>query len=167
MAQHSKTMFKVNKALALANAVVTLPSAVVKAIENGGGLPWGAIPGAITLAAGLAQIQAIRSTSFEGGGGGTTPSLAGSTPTYNGQPVTGGVGSGVNDDLINPPDTGSDDGTESRTNVVVTGNVGFTPAIIDEIAEGLREATGERDVVIFDENSRQAQDIVGVTDGRG
>lgn len=167
VAQHSKTMFKINKALALANAVVTLPSAVVKAIENGGGLPWGAIPGAITLAAGLAQIAAIRSTTFEGGGGGTTPSLAGSTPTYNGQPVPGGgqnVG-GQNDDLINPPTTTQGDGSENRTNVIVTGNVGFTPAIIDEIADGLREATGERDVVIFDENSRQAQDLVGTGNG--
>lgn len=164
VAQHSKTMFKINKALALANAVVTLPSAVVKAIENGGGLPWGAIPGAITLAAGLAQIQAIKSSTYEGGGGGTTPSLAGSTPTYNGQPVPQQQNP---DDLLNPPDTGSDDGTENRTNVVVTGNVGFTPAIIDEIAEGLREATGERDVVIFDENSRQAQDIASIGDGGG
>ena len=64
----SRRMFKLHKTLALAQAVISLPSAVLKAIDNGGGLPWGAIPGAITLAAGLAQIRAIKSSSFGGGG---------------------------------------------------------------------------------------------------
>lgn len=156
LAQHSKGWFKINKAAGIANAVISTYEGVAAALKLGPPLSFVMAP--IQLAAGLAQVAAIKSTTYEGGGGGTTPSLAGTTPSYNGQPVTQ-----PSEDLLNPPDTGSNDGTENRTNVVVTGNVGFTPAIIDEIADGLREATGERDVVIFDENSRQAQDIVGVT----
>lgn len=159
VAQHSKTMFKVNKAAGIANAVINTFEGVSAALKLGPPQSFFLAP--MQLAAGLAQVSAIKSTSFEGGGGGTTPSLAGSVPTVNGQPVQG-----ASDDLLNPPDA-QEDGTENRTNVVVTGNVGFTPAIIDEIADGLREATGERDVVIFDENSRQAQDIAGASDGGG
>jgi len=163
VAQHSKTMFRINKAAGIADAIISTYKGVAKALSDYSP-PVSFVMAAAQLAAGLAQVSAIKSTSFEGGGGGTTPSLAGSTPTYNGQPVSE---SGANDDLLNPPAT-QQDGSETRTNVVVTGNVGFTPAIIDEIADGLREATGERDVVIFDENSRQAQDIAGVsTDGSG
>ena len=162
VAQNNKTMFRLNKAAGIADAVISTYKGVAKALGDYSP-PVSFIMAAAQLAAGLAQVSAIKSTSYEGGGGGTTPSLAGSTPVYDGQPVGQ---SGVNDDLINPPDTSSD-GSENRTNVVVTGNVGFTPAIIDEIAEGLREATGERDVVIFDENSRQAQDISGAGDGVG
>lgn len=160
LAQHSKTAFKINKAVGIANAIVNTAQGVTRALAEYSP-PISFVMAAAQLAAGIGQINAIKSTSFEGGGGGTTPSLAGSTPSYNGSPVTG-----QSDDLINPPET-QVDGTENRTNVVVTGNVGFTPAIIDEIAEGLQEATGERDVVIFDENSRQAQDIVGSADASG
>lgn len=161
VAQHNKTMFRLNKAAGIADAIISTYKGVAKALSDYSP-PVSFVMAAAQLAAGLAQVQAIKSTSYEGGGGGTTPSLAGATPTYDGQPVPG-----ANDDLINPP-AAQEDGTENRTNIVVTGNVGFTPAIIDEIADGLREATGERDVVIFDENSRQAQDIVGVTtDGGG
>ena len=47
---------------------------------------------ALAAAAGLAQSQAIRSTQFSGGGGGTTPSAAGSAPTINDRPVGGAGG---------------------------------------------------------------------------
>lgn len=76
-ANTSRKLFKINKALALADAAVTLPSAVLKAVERGGGWPWGAAFGALTLANGMAQINAIRSANFSGGGG-TSASLAGS-----------------------------------------------------------------------------------------
>lgn len=166
VAQHSKAMFKVNKALALAQAVVALPSSVMQSFENGGGYPWGLIPAGLMLATGLQQINAIRSSQFEGGGGGTTPSLAGSQGTINGQATGNTVGiNASSDDLLNPPQ--ADDGTETRTQIIVTGNVGFTPDVIDEIAGGLREATGDRDIVLFDENSRQAQDIAGAGSGAG
>ncbi len=67
----SKTLFKIQKAAALAQAIVATPAAVAEAIKNGGGLPWGAIPGAITLAHQLSQIAAIKSAEFDAGGGGS------------------------------------------------------------------------------------------------
>lgn len=70
VANSSKEMFAVNKALALANAAVSLPDAVIKSFQNAGGYPWGIIPAGLMLATGLAQIQSIRSATF---GGSTSP----------------------------------------------------------------------------------------------
>lgn len=80
VSKQNEQAFKIQKALALANAVVTLPSAVLKSFENGGGYPWGLVPAGLMLATGLQQINAIKSASFKGGGG---------TP-----PRPGGAGSG-------------------------------------------------------------------------
>ncbi len=145
VAQQSKTMFKINKTLALANALVTLPSAVIKAIENGGGLPWGLIPGAITLAAGLAQIAAIKSTTFSGGGGGTTPSLSGSTGTINSVPVgaAGGLGGGP----LGLPGAGTPDVGAGQTitiNIDGLPSAGPVPAeMVRELIEGINEQLGD------------------------
>lgn len=95
-AQSNKKMFDLNKKLALANAAVSLPDAVIKSFQNGGGYPWGLIPASLMAVTGLAQIKAIKSTTFEGGGGGTTPSAAGSTPTVNGNPT----GQGESDRVV-------------------------------------------------------------------
>ncbi len=144
VAQQSKTMFKINKALALANAVATLPSAVIKAIDNGGGLPWGAIPGAITLAAGLAQIQAIKSTTFSGGGGGTTPSLAGSSGTVNSVPV-GNIGN-TDQPLGLPGAGGPDAGAGQAVNINIDGlpSAGPVPAeMVRELIDGINEQLGD------------------------
>jgi len=62
----SKTAFRIQKAMALAKAVVSLPSAVIQSYENGGGYPWGIIPAGLMLLTGLAQISKIKSTSFSG-----------------------------------------------------------------------------------------------------
>lgn len=101
VAQHSKTMFKVNKALALADVAVTLPATILKSLNNSGGYPWGLPAAAAALATGVAQINAIKRTQFEGGGGGTTPSAAASSPVVNGQPqaAAGGGGGGGNQRL--------------------------------------------------------------------
>jgi len=96
VAQNSKTMFKINKASALAQASAELPAAVISSFKNAGGYPWGLIPAGLMLATGLAQIQAIKSTTFSGGGAGTTPSLAGGSPTINSNPLTaGGIGGSI------------------------------------------------------------------------
>lgn len=89
VSQHNKTMFEINKASAMASAAVELPSAVMKAYASAGP-PINFALAATTAAAGLAQIQAIRSSTFNGGGAGSAPSIAGTTPA---PPVTN-VGSG-------------------------------------------------------------------------
>lgn len=87
VASENKKMFEVNKALALAEAAITLPSAVLKSFNNAGGYPWGIAPAAAMAATGLAKIQAIESAQF---GGGAAASVAGSTAA---EPVSD-VGSG-------------------------------------------------------------------------
>lgn len=71
-------LFKINQAAALANAAVSLPSAVIKSFENGGGYPWGLVPAGLMLAEGLAQIATIKSQSFDAGGGGVSAPSVGS-----------------------------------------------------------------------------------------
>lgn len=65
--KNNKKLFKLSQAIALANAAVTLPSAIIKSYEAAGGYPWG-IPAALAMAAaGAAQIAAIKNASYGGG----------------------------------------------------------------------------------------------------
>lgn len=92
-ATHSKTMFEINKAAAIAGAVMDSKEAIVGAYKVGakiGGPVLGGTFAAAAALATLAQINAIRSQSFEGGGAGAAPSLAGSTPAPPVSPVGGG-----------------------------------------------------------------------------
>jgi len=75
VASSNKTMFKINKAAAIANAIVNTSLSYTKAMT--GFLPplSYAMAGA-TLAAGVAQINQIKSTSF---GGGSVPSQSGAS----------------------------------------------------------------------------------------
>lgn len=75
-AQHNKEMFKMNKAAGIANAVVSTLVAANKTWEQWG-YPWGIPMVAAQLAAGYANVQAIRSTSFSGGGGAAPSTSAG------------------------------------------------------------------------------------------
>lgn len=86
VAQHSKQMFKLNKLAAIGNAVINTAQAVTKALASYPP-PISFAMAAAQAAAGVAQISAIKSATFTGGGGGTTPSASGSTATVNGQPA--------------------------------------------------------------------------------
>lgn len=88
VAQHSKTMFKINKAASLANAVISGYESFNKTMAAYP-YPFNIGMAALGAAATGAQISAIRSTSFSGGGGGTTPSAAGGSPTINDIPIQG------------------------------------------------------------------------------
>ena len=75
VATSSKTLFNINKSLALANAAVSLPDAVLQSFQKGGGYPWGLIPAGLMLIKGMAQIRAIKSASF--GTSSSAPSVGG------------------------------------------------------------------------------------------
>lgn len=64
----SRKIFEIGKKLALAQATVSLPSAVIDTFKNNGGMPWGLVPAAAMAATGLKNIQTIKSTTFDGGG---------------------------------------------------------------------------------------------------
>lgn len=71
MSQHSRKMFELTKAARLADAVINIPSTVMAAVKHGtemGGWPVGAAMGAAALASQLAQLRAIQSATFAGGG---------------------------------------------------------------------------------------------------
>lgn len=133
VAQNNKTMFKINKVAAIANAVVNTAQAITRTMADYP-YPVNIALAALTAAAGFAQIQSIKSTQFQGGGGGTTPSAAGSVPVLNNNPV-GGAGA---PELPFGPGAGGGPGTGQ----VVTVN-------IDGLNEGgLMPADATRDLIM-------------------
>lgn len=89
VAQHSKALFQINKVAAIAQAIMDAHSGAARTLAR---YPWPVGPAlaALHYAAGMARVAAIKGTSFQGGGGGSAPSVAGTTPA---QPVSD-VGSG-------------------------------------------------------------------------
>jgi hypothetical protein len=89
----SRKLFEVGKAAALANAIIAGHEAAVHSYDKGtqiGGPVVGAAFAAASLAATGVQIQAINSTSFGGGKGGTSNTQA----VNNASVGTGGAGGG-------------------------------------------------------------------------
>lgn len=84
IAQHSRKAFELNKAVGIANAIIGAHEGASKSLSA---YPWplAGVMAGLHYAAGLAQVNAIRSASFNGGGAGSAPSLSGSTPAT---PVT-------------------------------------------------------------------------------
>jgi hypothetical protein len=68
MNSESRKMFEVGKAAAIVNALISTKEGMTKALGQGGMFGWAAA--AAIGAAGLANVQSIRSQSFGGGGGG-------------------------------------------------------------------------------------------------
>lgn len=137
-AQHSKTMFKINKAAAIANAVVNTAQGVTKTLSEYP-YPVNIAFAALTAAAGIAQISAIKSQSFNGGGGGTTPSAAGSAPVINDNPV----GAGGPLDVPGVPGGGTPSQT-IRINVDGLPDAGPVPAeMVRELINGINEQLGD------------------------
>jgi predicted RNA binding protein with dsRBD fold (UPF0201 family) len=87
VAQHSRTMFNINKQAGIANAIVSAATGIAKTLAAYP-FPINIAMAAAHAVAAFAQVQAIRSASFSGGGG-TAPSLAGGTPATPVTPVGG------------------------------------------------------------------------------
>lgn len=88
VAQHSRALFNINKVAGIANAIINTSEGITKAL-SAYPPPLSFAMAAAQAAAGFAQVNAIRSTSF--GGGGSAPSVAG-TPAPPVTPVGGGAG---------------------------------------------------------------------------
>jgi hypothetical protein len=87
VATESRKMFELNKAAGLANAIVNAYVGISKTLAEYP-FPISAVMAAVQAAAAFAQINAIKSASF--GGGGAAPSLAGGTPATPVSPVNSG-----------------------------------------------------------------------------
>ena len=138
------SLFQDSKPIAIAQAIVSTLAGAAKALE----LPYPENLAAMasTLAAGFAQVQAIRSTNVGGGSAG------------------GGVGGGAFTAPSGPTEAESRNlGNPDRQNaiqVIFNGDVnGWDSYIQTKVVEGLREAVDQRDVVIFGPDSRQAREL--------
>lgn len=101
VSSESRRMFEINKKLALAQAAVSLPQAVLDSFKNAGGYPWGIAPAALMAATGLQQIRAIQKAQF-GGTGGAAPSVVGTTAATPVSPVSAGGGQSIFIDGLSP-----------------------------------------------------------------
>ena len=79
-ATSNKTMFRINKMAAIANAVINTALGVSKTL-SAYPMPLAAVMAAVHLAAGIAQVSAISSASFDGGGASVAPSVSASGAT--------------------------------------------------------------------------------------
>lgn len=146
----SKKIFKIGQTLALAQAAVALPTAVLESFKNGGGYPWGLVPAGAMLATGLKNIQNIKSAGAGLGGGG-----GGSVPT----PSLGG-GSGGGSPSI--PNTASNQQVEQRRVYELRGVAGNDKITVDQFKE-LMEQDGAVVVLSDSVNDANRRNVIGVT----
>ena len=149
-AHTNKRLFKMNKVMALADAAVTLPSAVLKAVERGGGWPWGAGFGALTLSNGLAQISAIKRAEF---GGGASASLAG---------IGGGatlVADVAPPDLTAANDAAEGDDVRGSLNIYFQGDIYEMDDFHQRVVDAVAEASDRNSLVIRDSSGRQTLEV--------
>lgn len=152
MAQHSRELFEINKIAAMSDAALNLPAAVSGAYRWGaqiGGPPAGAAAALIAGYAQAKQIQAISKTQFSGGGTGTTPSSAGSSPVINDFPAQ----------TIAPPSQQPRSGGSTTFNLIGDENSSFTFNQVQAMLGGIRDAIANGDEVIIPSGSRQAQEL--------
>lgn len=133
VAQHNKALFEINKTAGIANAVIGAHEGASRTLAK---YPWplGPALAALHYAAGAARVQAIRSTSFQGGGGGTTPSAAGTAATINSQAF----------ETQQIPQKTQERDPEPVVNININGDSYGTEELQDKIVEAYREAI-ERD----------------------
>lgn len=89
VAQHSRTMFNINKAAGIANAIINAYEGISLTMAKYP-YPINVALAAAHGAAAFAQVAAIRSAQFQGGGG-AAPSIAGSTAAPAVSPVSSGT----------------------------------------------------------------------------
>jgi hypothetical protein len=137
VAQHSKLLFEINKVATIATLALKTPEAIGSAYAFGakfGGPPLGA---AMAIVAGLAmaaQMKAALATQYTGGGGGTAPSVAGTTPAPAVSPVA--------------PTTAADSASQRTVLLKIVGEgQRFTIDQVRELAEAIADLS-EGGVVI-------------------
>lgn len=135
--QYSKKAFKMAKVASIANAVINTYEGVSKSL-SAYPMPFAGVAAAASLAAGLAQVNAIKSQTFSGGGGGAVS--------------TGGLGAGsLSNNSAVAETTGlaqrREEETGERTtiqevSVFANGKI-FDRETVVEIIEGINEAVGD------------------------
>jgi len=146
VATHNRAMFELNKAAAIAEGILGAREAVLGAYKVGakiGGPVLGGIFAATAAAATAAQISAIASTSF---GSGSTPSVVGTVPTLDRQPV--------------PQSTASTQSPAPAESNVIQVTV-YGDILTEDRLESVLANMFAKDRVIIQSNHRQAAEIRG------
>lgn len=132
VAQHNRALFNLNKVAGIANAILNAHVGISRTLSSYP-FPWNIAMAAAHGAAAFAQVNAIRSQSF--GGGGAAPSLAGSTAATPVSAVEGGapaaLGSG-----------GSGSGGNRNLNIQLHGTI-FGRDQIEQLVNGINEFMGD------------------------
>jgi tape measure domain-containing protein len=123
-------LFKNNKAVAIANAVINTAEAITAALKNPPGPPFSYVYAAAAAVAGAAQIATIMSTQ---------PGSGSKTPT-----VKSGGGAAAVSSATTAAGEASGKRTPSQTvNITVQGESGFTAQQVRELIGHINEAVGD------------------------
>ncbi|MDT8382993.1 MAG: tape measure protein [Gammaproteobacteria bacterium] len=150
-AQHNKKLFKINQVVGIANATISTYEGVMKAWAMGPIL--GPILAPIVLAAGLANISAIKNASFGGGGAVGTYSASPSTglPTSSADPFARSASAQTAQS--------STGGGVSYFNFAGTSNDQLSGEQVEQMFTAIEEATERGDRILFTRNSRQGLEL--------
>ena len=121
-ATESRTMFEINKAASIANAVIGTLTGATKALEWG--FPMGPIFAGVIAAAGAINIGKIASTSFGGGGAGSVGSAGGGSTSIPSQALSTGV-------PVSPASEPQNQGSNITLNMSVNA---LDPSSVDDVA---------------------------------
>lgn len=137
VAQHSKSMFRLNKIAGIAQATINTYEGVSETL-SAYPQPLASAMAAVHLAAGLAQVSAIKSTSFGGGSG--APSLAGS----------GGGSSTVNTVPVNPQQSSPQQSAQPTEVIIrVAGDGILKDWMIESIEEAIDDDEFSKEITIL------------------
>ena len=156
----ARALFLVEKGLAIARVIQNTAAASVRAFAD---LPY---PVAVAAAAsiqafGAAQVGLIAATALTGvgsiGGGGGPGGLGGGGGGFGGGDFGGGEA--ANDPAPSSGGTGLED--QGVVQLIFPNLFGITPDAIDALADALREASENRDVIIVSGQGRNAELLAG------
>lgn len=149
----SKTLFKIGKSAAIANAVISTYESANKAMTT---LPWplNLAAAAATVAAGLVNVQQIKSQQFQGGGSGASGGSAGASASLG--------SSAAATPSVSAPTPAPDPIEQPAGNaqIIIQGDVNGNDA--DQIVESLRDLVNNGDVVLIEPNSRNGQELAAL-----
>lgn len=157
----ARALFLVEKGLAIARTVQNTAAASVKALAELG--PIAGPPAAAAIQAyGAAQIGLIAATALAGvggiGGGGDASGIAAA-----GFSTSGDLGGGGDGSFDAAPSSGGSGVQEQGVVQLIFPNVfGITPDVVDALADALREASENRDVIVVSGTGRNAEILGGV-----
>ena len=154
MASENRKMFEIGKAAAIAQGVINIPLAATNAYASASAVPvighiLAPIAATAAVVAQTAQLSAIKSANFNGGGG--AAAITGGVNTVPAAPAPVQLDGG----------RGADSGGGSSISITVQGSVvGATKdELADMFGDALKERIANKDYVLIDSNSRNGRTL--------